>query len=296
MLPFEWLQAHISTKRSAIIGDTFLIKVKPGYSINQPPAHWGTPDLPESWHNALLTWSWGDFYLKSSQCGQAELISYLLRKTNIPRAFGYFDIGANDGITRSSTALLSALGYRGVLVEPNPLLASQLRYERSCDIIFNCACANEFCITALSTSPDISGLGTLSSLADLRAIARLNEEATRLGTKVVRFPCIVVPASRLFKYALDNLGPISFLKVDAEGCEQTILTDIMREVQLDDLPAFIEVENNYRDQVCYDILKHFFSLVCVMDSFVEIYARKDLASLSRASTLEFFKRLSCLDN
>lgn len=270
--------------------------MKPGYSINQPPAHWGTSDLPASWHNVPLAWRWGDFYLKSSQCGQAELISYLLRKTNIPHEFGYLDIGANDGITRSSTALLSALGYRGVLVEPNPFLAYQLRTERASDIIFNCACANKFFFASLSTSPDISGLGTLSSVADSRAIARLNDEASRYGTQVVSFPCVVVPASQLYTHTLHVVGPIGFLKVDAEGCEQIILTDIIREIPLSDLPALIEVENNYRDQVCYDILKHFYSLVCVMDSFVEIYARNDLASLSHASTLEFFKRLSHLDN
>ena len=171
--------------------------MKPGYSINPPPAHWGTSVPPASWNNVFLTWSWGDYYLKSSQCGQAELISFLWRKCNISRKSGYIDIGANDGITLSSTALLAALG---------------------------------------------------------------------------------------------------FLKVDAEGCEQIILTDIIRGVPLSDLPAFIEVENNYRDQVCHDILKYYFSLVCVMDSFVEVYCRNDLASLCHASTIEFFKRLSYLDN
>lgn len=273
-----------------------LKQVKPGFSINQPPDHWGTSDIPASWNDVVLTWCWGDSYLKSSQCGQSELISYLLRKANIPNDFGYIDIGANDGITRSSTALLSALGYRGVLVEPNPVLACQLRLERPSDLIFNCACASEFCFTSLSTSPDISGLGTLPSLADSRAIARLNDEASRFGTQVVSLPCIVVPASQLYIFALHVIGPVSFLKVDAEGCEQIILTDIIREVPLTDLPAFIEVENNYRDQTCFDILKHYFSLVCVMDSFVEIYCRNDLARSSRASAIEFFKRLTYLDN
>ena len=270
--------------------------MKPGYSINQPPAHWGTSVLPASWNNVVLTWSWGDYYLKSSQCGQAELIAFLWRKCNISRKSGYIDIGANDGITRSSTALLAALGYKGILVEPNPVLACQLRLDRASDIVLNCACANEFRLTSLFTCPDISGLGTIQSLADPRALERLNDETSRCGMQIVSYPCIVVPASQLYSFALDVIGAISFLKVDAEGCEQIILTDIIRGVPLSDLPAFIEVENNYRDQVCHDILKYYFSLVCVMDSFVEVYCRNDLASLCHASTIEFFKRLSYLEN
>lgn len=191
--------------------------------------------------------------------------------------------------------MLSALGYKGILVEPNPVLACQLRSERVSDIVFNCACANEFCFTSLSTSLEISGLGTLSSLAVPRAFQRLHDETSSLGTQLVSFPCIVVPASQVFLFALQVFCAISFLKVDAEGCEKIILTDIIREVPLSELPAFIEVENNYRDQACYKILKPYFTLLCVMDSFVELYCRNDLASLSRASAADFFNRLSHLD-
>ena len=270
------------------------IFLKPGHSLHTAPSHWGIETIPASWHGAILSWCWGDDHLKASQCGQSELIAYLARHCGSSIKSSFIDIGANDGTTKSSTELLSSLGFHGILVEPNPILASQLRKTRPNEVVFNCACGNQYGITTLETCYQISGLGTLSSIADPRAANRLNQEARRSGYQIIHFPCILIPASVLYTYAHSHLGSITFLKVDAEGSEEMILSDIMDKCERMHLPLFIEVENNYRDLSASQILRRAYTLLCVMDSFVEIYVRSDMAKTIRPHAIKFFEALASL--
>ena len=72
-------------------------------------------------------------YAKSySQCGEDLIVDYILREMSITRPY-YLDIGANHPRRLSNTYIFYRRGARGVLVEPNPLLAKQLAKRRPGD-------------------------------------------------------------------------------------------------------------------------------------------------------------------
>jgi len=73
-----------------------------------------------------------------SQCGEDRILLHLFGDLLESRSLQYVDIGANHPFHFSNTALFYKLGGRGVLVEPNPKLASVLRMKRSRDLVLQC--------------------------------------------------------------------------------------------------------------------------------------------------------------
>jgi hypothetical protein len=68
-----------------------------------------------------------------SQCGEDLNIAFTLRSLLFTGKLTYLDIGANDPIDGNNTYFFYQLGYRGVLVEPNPAFEECLKSERPRD-------------------------------------------------------------------------------------------------------------------------------------------------------------------
>lgn len=81
--------------------------------------------------------------VSSSQSGEDTIIAYLLDKIGIPfHECTYLDLGANHAKTMSNTYMFYRFGARGILVEANPLLLSELKQERAGDLVLNLCIAN----------------------------------------------------------------------------------------------------------------------------------------------------------
>lgn len=127
----------------------------------------------------------------------------------------YVDVGANEPWHFSVTAALSQLGWRGILIEADPQLASRLRDERPDDVVVNAAAADRDGELAFFSVPG-TGLGTTD--------AHEADDARRRGYTVER---IEVPARRLDEMLDEHLGhfgsDIHVMTIDVEGAESMVL-------------------------------------------------------------------------
>jgi FkbM family methyltransferase len=147
-----------------------------------------------------------------AQSGEDRLLAERFGKLET----GYFvEIGAFNGVTNSNTYHFEQLGWQGVLVEANPVLADQCRAARPGSTVFACAAV------APNSSPTVSfeiaeGDPALSSLAITADMLRRVP-----GRRVTR---VTVPA-RPLDAILDESGlpRIDFVTVDVEGHEYEVL-------------------------------------------------------------------------
>jgi FkbM family methyltransferase len=126
------------------------------------------------------------------------------------------DVGANEPWKLSLTAALYQLGWRGLLVEADPLLASELRLFRPEDLIAEVVASNsrEY-ITFYRVLG--TGLGTLSE-----------GEADAARTRGFEVEEVVVEAAPLDDlldlYVADvGVSDIHFMSIDVEGAEKQVL-------------------------------------------------------------------------
>ena len=135
--------------------------------------------------------------------------------------FTYVDVGANHPFDLSITASLSALGWRGVLVEADPDFAAELRRHRPLDHVVEMAAgdrAGEITFYRVAGT----GLGTLSQ-AEARA-------AGAAGFEVSEFTVATDTLNQIVKSTLGLASPIHFLSIDVEGAEPLVLAGLDLEV------------------------------------------------------------------
>jgi FkbM family methyltransferase len=125
---------------------------------------------------------------------------------------GYFvEVGANRPRQESQTWHLEQLGWTGVLVEPQPNLAEDLRRVRSAKV-FAVACS----------SPENAGLRLRLHVAG--ALSSLDRERMAPGAQPERV--IEVPVRTLDDILIEACAPVGFdfLSVDVEGHELEVLS------------------------------------------------------------------------
>jgi FkbM family methyltransferase len=153
---------------------------------------------------------------------------------------GYFvDIGAHDGIDGNNTKFLEDLGWRGICIEPHPLVFEKLKVNR------NCECSNAAVwekntrvnFLALSGYPEM--LSGIVECYDPRHLARIQRELINPGG-TAQF----VEIEALTFDTLVKEKKINFLSIDTEGSELNILS----KVNFDEYDIrVICIENNFRD-------------------------------------------------
>ena len=246
---------------------------------SQPPSYWGSV-IPEHWTaDTCFTWCFKDQELQGktfSQCGQDLIVEQFCNSSNT-RLF--LDLGANNGIDLSSSFLLEKMGWTGLLVEPNLELIHTLTNNRKSDVL-SAAVSPDNGITILSTS-HMHTLGTLNSSSSYQ-VDRLVRE-TRGGIKAIRTQLTpTVTFSSLIKTFVKYYGyKPDFLKIDIEGMEEYVLACLC-EGKI--LPDIIEVENNLRTNAWSQLMHNSVYKCCiVMDSFVEIWVRSNIAVTSNTA-------------
>lgn len=152
----------------------------------------------------------------------------------------YVEVGANDGISGSNTALLEKLGWKGILVEPNPDLIPLIQDSRTnSQILWGAAVAPEKVGTiefyqVVGGPPGLHGLST--TVQDETAFSRINDYGGTLKP-------IHVTAKTLDDILLEYQAPQNFqlLSIDVEGAE----LDVLKGFSLDRYqPRVILLEDN----------------------------------------------------
>lgn len=129
-----------------------------------------------------------------------------------PTRLRYVDVGANEPRHLSITASLYDLGWRGVLIEADPVLAVALRTHRPLDVVVEVAAAKGPGELVFHRVPG-TGLGTLDPVEA--------EAAQQRGFHVEP----VSVATESLDTILDEhcRGDIHFMTIDVEGAESAVL-------------------------------------------------------------------------
>ena len=155
---------------------------------------------------------------------------------------GYFvDIGAHDGTTFSNSKFFEELGWKGVCVEPNPLVFSTLQSTRKCKCIMK-AISDK--VGNAQFFQIIEGADMLSGLVDEFNQLGIQNIHANLQDTENEFDYIEVELD-LFDNIVDQ-AKIDFLSIDTEGNELKILQTI--DFNKYDIKVITVENNDYDDK------------------------------------------------
>lgn len=123
----------------------------------------------------------------------------------------FLEIGANEPVILSQTWHLARIGWRGVLVEPNPRLAARLRAERPDAAVVEAVCSGPSAPASMRLRlPESSGHATvMATFAD------------RADREVETFEVPTRTADSIIERELG--GRVDFISIDVEGHEPQVL-------------------------------------------------------------------------
>ena len=127
----------------------------------------------------------------------------------------YVDVGANEPRSLSITASLYDLGWRGLLIEADPVLAAELRVHRPGDTVVEAAASAVAGMITFHRVPG-TGLGTLDAAEAATARGR--------GFAVEEIAVPALPLNDILTEHLD--GPVHFMSIDVEGAESQVLAGL----------------------------------------------------------------------
>lgn len=190
-------------------------------------------------------------FLKESYFSQYQQDQFLDKILFNKKKNGFFiDIGAHDGVTISNSLFFEKYrDWKGICIEPNPVVYNQLQKNRS-SVNLNVCIGNSNKIVnftqILGYSEMLSGV---TSTYDKRHLDRINSEVSQKGGEI---KSIDVQMLRLdaIEGILDK--KIDFVSIDTEGNE----IDIIKSIDFEKI--FIKVlvvENNYNDTDLANLLK-----------------------------------------
>ncbi|HQZ64177.1 MAG TPA: FkbM family methyltransferase [Planctomycetaceae bacterium] len=152
----------------------------------------------------------------------------------------FVDIGAYDGVTFSNTAYFEkAVGWSGLLVEPNPDSFSRLIASRSAECV-NCGIGpNEAAMEFLQCTGYGAQLSCFPSFASPEHLARIEHERVQHSFTISRLSVPVRAIGALF--CEHQITSIDVLSVDVEGME----LDVLRQFPFRDVSVHVaSIESN----------------------------------------------------
>jgi FkbM family methyltransferase len=208
----------------------------------------------------------GPIHFSTSQSGEDIIVSYIFMNRGISMPT-YLDIGAHDPILFSNTALLYAMGSRGINVEPNPKAHAVFNAMRPDDINLTCAVS------------DKEGEAILYIPMEGETLASINIElGAYVGPREVTVPTITL-STILDKYANGKFP--DFLSLDVEGFDYQILQQIPFErtkpkVICTETISYSTSGNGVKDTRIFDLLLSKGYMVYADTNINTIFVDKDL--------------------
>lgn len=127
------------------------------------------------------------------------------------------EVGANDGVTGSTTLHFERKGWRCVLVEPNPVLCERLRAERDAFVFEGAASSTKGTAKLmLAQGDDLAHAASSIEPGSGASIARQGFTARPLTVATARLDDIL-------EQAQVKPGDIAFVSIDVEGHEPEVL-------------------------------------------------------------------------
>ena len=162
---------------------------------------------------------------------------FVMYATGLKRGGTYLEIGGADGVAGSNTlALRDHLGWRGMLVEPDPAQYEKLSRNRPTDTLVNAAISPQ----GGRGKAVLRQIGGLSCLEDFKP-DDLHAAERQSSTKLVTVETVDLTE------LLRTVGAIDYFSLDVEGVEY----DILSSIRWDEItpPTVLTIEHNNRDDV-----------------------------------------------
>jgi len=190
---------------AAVLGGVGRHRPEPPPSAAPPPPPVAPPALPE---HARLSFA---------QQGEDIVVFHVLHELMKIAAPTYLDIGAAYPVRGNNTYLLYSTGARGVLVEPNPLLAAQLRRERPGDTVVEAGIGVAEAVEA--DYYEIKGNAMLNTFSPEQVAHLQRGQAESVVERVVKMPLLNI--NRVIQEHLGRAPDL--LSTDVEGLDDAIL-------------------------------------------------------------------------
>lgn len=140
----------------------------------------------------------------------------------------FFEMGAIDGVKLSNTYLLERMGWRGLLIEANPLAAKMLFHNRPNSIGMNAAVCNRHQEVTYWTTGLISATGGIREFMTADFVKHWYPD----GDGHKEWPLHCMPLGDIFD--LVGMKHINFASIDVEGAEVAVLDSVdWNKVQVD---------------------------------------------------------------
>lgn len=155
--------------------------------------------------------------LSFSQQGEDIVLFHVLHELMKIATPTYMDVGAAYPVRGNNTYLLYTTGARGVLVEPNPALAEQLRSKRPGDIVVEAGIG----VTAAVEADyyEIKGNAMLNTFSPEQVAHLQRGQAESVVARVVKMPLLNI--NRVIQ---EHLGKApDLLSTDVEGLDDAII-------------------------------------------------------------------------
>jgi len=146
---------------------------------------------------------------------------FALHMTNARKDGFFVEVGTGDGILISNTYLLEKeYGWRGIVVEPNPIFHAALRRNRTCRVMTECVLdvTGRTVTFDCTLEPEFSGIANEMGERPVSTSDVAGREAT-----VSSIDLVTVSLNDLLERA-EAPHQIDYLSLDVEGSELTILS------------------------------------------------------------------------
>ena len=157
-------------------------------------------------------------YTSYSQAGEDRIIN-LIRKQLKLEEFRYVDIGACNGVHHSNTCLFYRMGFRGVLVEANPLLLDRIAQARPADKLIHAGVVPSQMVESSRLNFHVMNSHAMGTFSEKQASGLKQEGYT--VEQVIPVPVMTLD-ELLDQHAS---GPVHLLSLDVEGLDESILED-----------------------------------------------------------------------
>jgi FkbM family methyltransferase len=204
----DFLGGAATGSAAAVSGRAWWDRRQPPPAMPPPPPTPPPPALPE---HARLSFS---------QQGEDIVLYHALRELLKIAAPTYLDVGAAYPVRGNNTYLLYTTGARGVLVEPNPVLAAQLREKRPGDAVVEAGIG-----VAADTEADyyhIRGNAMLNTFSAAQVAHLQRGQAEPVVERVVKMPLVTIN-----HVIAERMGRApDLLSTDVEGLDQAIIRSL----------------------------------------------------------------------
>jgi len=165
-------------------------------------------------------------------------LDFFISKLNLKNG-KFVDIGANDGISGSLTFDLEKNGWKGILIEPNPILVERLKQFRTSPVF-------QYAISSTEGELPfyiVEGAENLHGLSRFDYTKEFEAHVNSCGGVVKKTIVHVKKISTIIN-ELSNLESVDFLKIDVEGHE----LEVLKSFDFNKFhPLLIVTEDNFKD-------------------------------------------------